>query len=218
MSELKINITLRLILTINLKISTFLEILTSGLTTSSVKGTPKETLSIPGLQTLSATSNGNFRMNMFNYNLGFDWFLDDFNTITLQGNYRKFDFNNANKAFNSSVITGQPDQNYLRVSEGGRDFANQNYSLNYKRSFTDKNKELSADFTWSRNNATLDGFQSLTHITICHFRKLRMSQITNSLSLSARLIGQCRCLITLQRWKPGWKQLFAKWERDFILQ
>ncbi|KAB2909046.1 MAG: TonB-dependent receptor [Ignavibacteriales bacterium] len=107
---------------------------------------------------LSATSNGNFRMNMFNYNLGFDWFLDDFNTITLQGNYRKFDFNNANKAFNSSVITGQPDQNYLRVSEGGRDFANQNYSLNYKRSFTDKNKELSADFTWSRNNATLDGF------------------------------------------------------------
>jgi hypothetical protein len=49
--------------------------------------------SYPGFtNSLNQVSTGNFTMNMSNYNLGFDYFLDDFNTLTLQGNYRKFEF------------------------------------------------------------------------------------------------------------------------------
>lgn len=110
---------------------------------------------------LLQNSTGNFTMNMNNYNLGFDWYLDDFNTITLQGNYRKFNFDNAQRTLNTSTTTNQPVENYFRYSEGTREFQNQNYTLNYKRTFADKNTELTADLTFSRNDVNLDGFASI---------------------------------------------------------
>ncbi len=118
--------------------------------------------SYPGFtNSLNQVSTGNFTMNMSNYNLGFDYFLDDFNTLTLQGNYRKFEFNNAFKSQNTSISSNSPTEFYERYSEGARDFQNQNYSLNYKRSFLDKNTELTADVTYSRNDVNLGSFANI---------------------------------------------------------
>jgi outer membrane receptor protein involved in Fe transport len=118
--------------------------------------------SYPGFtNSLNQVSTGNFTMNMSNYNLGFDYFLDDFNTLTLQGNYRKFEFNNAFKSQNTSISSNSPTEFYERYSEGARDFQNQNYSLNYKRSFLDKNTELTADLTYSRNDVNLGSFANI---------------------------------------------------------
>ncbi len=118
--------------------------------------------SYPGFtNSLEQSSNGNFTMNMNNYNLGFDYFLDDFNTLTLQGNYRKFSFDNAFKSLNTSISSNSPTEVYQRYSEGARDFQNQNYSLNYKRSFLDKNTELTADVTYSRNDVNLGSFANI---------------------------------------------------------
>lgn len=118
--------------------------------------------SYPGFtNSLEQSSNGNFTMNMNNYNLGFDYFVDDFNTLTLQGNYRKFSFDNAFKSLNTSISSNSPTEVYQRYSEGERSFQNQNYSLNYKRSFLDKNTELTADVTYSRNDVTLGSFANI---------------------------------------------------------
>ncbi len=122
---------------------------------------------------LSQSSNGNFTMNMSNYNLGFDWYLDDFNTLTLQGNYRKFNFDNAFKTLNTSTSTGTPAEVYQRYSEAGRDFENQNYSLNYKRTFTDKNTEFSADVTFSRNDVNLNSFSNVDRFNNTSLLKTR---------------------------------------------
>ncbi|GAB1444231.1 outer membrane beta-barrel family protein [Ignavibacteriales bacterium] len=118
--------------------------------------------SYPGFtNSLEQSSSGNFTMNMNNYNLGFDYFVDDFNTLTLQGNYRKFSFDNAFKSLNTSISSNSPTEVYQRYSEGERSFQNQNYSLNYKRSFLDKNTELTADVTYSRNDVTLGSFANI---------------------------------------------------------
>lgn len=126
------------------------------------EGTSTRLASYPGFtNSLDQVSNGNFTMNMNNYNLGFDYFLDDFNTFTLQGNYRKFEFNNAFKSQNTSISSNSPKEFYERYAEGARDFQNQNYSLNYKRSFLDKNTELTADVTYSRNDVNLGSFANI---------------------------------------------------------
>lgn len=126
------------------------------------EGTSTRFATYPGFtNSLDQASSGNFTMNMNNYNLGFDYFLDDFNTLTLQGNYRKFSFDNAFKSLNTSISSNSPTETYQRYSEGARDFQNQNYSLNYKRSFLDKNTELTADVTYSRNDVNLGSFANI---------------------------------------------------------
>jgi outer membrane receptor protein involved in Fe transport len=111
---------------------------------------------------LVQNSNGNFTMNMSNVNLGFDWLLDDFNTLTLQGNYRKFNFDNAFKIDNTSRNSNSPiSESYQRYTEGTRDFKNQNYSLNYRRTFEDKNTELTADLSVSSNNVNMGSFANV---------------------------------------------------------
>lgn len=125
-------------------------------------GNSTRSATYPGFtNSLDQVSTGNFTMNMTNYNMGFDYYLDDFNTLTLQGNYRKFSFDNAFKSLNTSISSNSPTETYQRYSEGARDFQNQNYSLNYKRSFLDKNTELTADITYSRNDVNLGSFASV---------------------------------------------------------
>lgn len=92
-----------------------------------------------------------------NLQLGADIYLNDKNTLTVSGLYRFSDetntgrliyddFNNNERLINSST----------RISEEVEEDQNQEISLNYKKTFEQKGKELTAVFQYNNGNETED--------------------------------------------------------------
>lgn len=92
-----------------------------------------------------------------NLQLGADIYLNDKNTLTVSGLYRFSDetntgrliyddFNNNERLINSST----------RISEEVEEDQNQEISLNYKKTFEQKGRELTAVFQYSNGNETED--------------------------------------------------------------
>ncbi len=101
---------------------------------------------------LFQTQDGKNQMLSGNANVGADYMPDDFNTITLSVQFRKFgmtsesDFNNS--LFNN---TGNLFNYFTRASEGEREVNSMTYSLGYKRNFETRRHELTTDVIYSRN-------------------------------------------------------------------
>jgi len=90
---------------------------------------------------------------------GFDYFIDNRNTITLSGNYVKGSFNNSD-LFN--IVTDSVD-NILKTDLSTRTtkneffFRNITSALGYKRLFKKTGRELTADLNYSRANNGSEG-------------------------------------------------------------
>jgi outer membrane receptor protein involved in Fe transport len=90
---------------------------------------------------------------------GFDYFLDNRNTITLSGNYVKGYFNN-NDLFN--ILTDSVDNIInsdvsTRTTTNEFNFRNINSALGYKRLFKKTGRELTADVNFSKNKNGSEG-------------------------------------------------------------
>jgi len=122
------------------------------------KSVRTDTYSSPNVlinQTNAPNNNGNF---MF-LRGGFDYFLDNRNTITISGNYVKGEFKNTD-LFN--ILTDSID-NFInsdvstRTTTSEFHFQNINTALGYKRLFKKTGRELTADINFSKNKNGSEG-------------------------------------------------------------
>lgn len=98
--------------------------------------------------------------NMHNLNTGFDYLLNDFNTISFNYQMRRMSFGNVGDnrsyTFDQDLDTLR---NFNRFSESDRNIKSNNFTLSYKRTFLLKGKELTADFIVSDNE--MNGLQDI---------------------------------------------------------
>lgn len=88
-----------------------------------------------------------------NFRFGFDYFIDNRNTITISQNFVKGRFSNFETQnqefldnFQSLTRTG------LRTSNGASEFKRSNTQLNYSHNFPKKGTELTADITFNKGS------------------------------------------------------------------
>lgn len=110
-----------------------------------------------GTTYLYQLQNGKNQMISGNANIGADYLPDDFNTITLSVQFRRFGMNSESD-FNNSLFnnSGNLFNYFTRASEGEREVNSMTYSLGYKRNFETKGHELTADVIYSRNRMNFD--------------------------------------------------------------
>ncbi len=85
-------------------------------------------------------------------NLGFDYYLNDYNTITLSFQRRGYGGNSVNNIQNIQYPNSLLYTDYfVRKSNSSREMNSNNYSLNYKKTFEEKQRELTFDFSFSDN-------------------------------------------------------------------
>ncbi len=105
-------------------------------------------------QTDKSTMLGNFGFGR----AGFDYFIDNRNTISLSGSMAKGSFKPSSSSSMETTLLGIPPSLSLaeRLSNSKSDFRNTGTMLSYKRNFPKAGQELTADITYntSRNNST----------------------------------------------------------------
>lgn len=85
-------------------------------------------------------------------NLGFDYYLNDYNTITISFQRRGYGGNSVNNIQNYQYPSNLLYTDYfVRKSNSTREMKSNNYELNYKKAFEEKNRELTFDFSFSDN-------------------------------------------------------------------
>lgn len=97
---------------------------------------------------------GDFGRKFQSGRIGFDWFIDNRNTITLSQGIVGGDFDNMNE---QTIYELDIHQNRVRYATGNNDskrsFRNYTTQLGYKRTFAKEGRELTADFTYNRANS-----------------------------------------------------------------
>lgn len=90
--------------------------------------------------------------DMHNVNTGIDYLLNDFNTLSFNFKMRKMSFGNEgdNRSYTFNNM-GDTLRNFNRFSESARNIMSYNYTLSYKRTYTTKGKEFTADFIVNDN-------------------------------------------------------------------
>lgn len=100
------------------------------------------------------------RRDMHNLNTGFDYLLNDFNTLSFNYQMRRMSFgnegDNRSYTFNQDLDTLR---NFNRFSKSDRNIRSNNFTLSYKRTFPVKGKELTADFIVNDNE--MSGMQDI---------------------------------------------------------
>ncbi len=116
---------------------------------------------------LDQYQDGEFGRKFQNGRVGFDWFIDNRNTITLSQGLTGGDFNNLNS---QTVYDLDAQKNRLRYGIGDNDsknkFRNYTTQLGYKRTFAKEGRELTADFTYNRANNSGNNDYSLQYYNL----------------------------------------------------
>ena len=103
-----------------------------------------------GTSYLNQNSSAGYNFNMANINLGSEYLFDDYNTLSLSVQYRKFHVNNSG-GINNYLLNDQSSlQNYfIDNSTGDRNVHALNYTLSYKRDFDRKEQQFTADVMYN---------------------------------------------------------------------
>lgn len=107
---------------------------------------------------------------------GFDYLVDNRNTITLSGNYNRGNFKNSdNQQVDSSLIL-QPTYN-LVSQKGEGNFRNLGSQFSYKHNFTKAGHELTGDLNYNYSKNDNIGFiNTQTYLPPYQFKKLPVKQ------------------------------------------
>lgn len=88
-----------------------------------------------------------------NLNTGIDFLIDNDNTLTLSFQYRNMDFDNDGNVLSQNYNSQDSlIRIFSRYSNSTREIESFNYNVSYKKTFTVRGKELTADFMITDNN------------------------------------------------------------------
>ncbi|MBW6490342.1 MAG: TonB-dependent receptor [Lentimicrobium sp.] len=131
------------------------------------------------------------KRNMHNLNTGIDYLLNDFNTLSFNFKIRRMTFgnegDNRSYIFNDAFDTLR---NFNRFSESERNIKSYNYTVSYKRTYTTKGKELTADFIINDNE--MNGNQDIVQTEFTpDFNPLQPSlQLSSSRNTNMMYVAQ----------------------------
>ncbi len=92
-------------------------------------------------------------------NTGIDYYLNDFNTLSLGFRVRNFGGNSVSDLYNNqydNTLTSL--SGFDRNSNSDRDMTSYNYSFGYKKTFDEKYRELTLDVSYSDNKMNANSF------------------------------------------------------------
>ncbi len=106
-----------------------------------------------GLLYFDQKSSALFRMGSHNVNAGIDYLIDEYNSLNVNYQGRRFFFENSEFRINqfldgSNTLT----RYYTRNSLTERNMQGNEFTISYKRTFEEKNKDLTADLSYSSNS------------------------------------------------------------------
>lgn len=106
---------------------------------------------------LNQTSNGSFNHFGNNVNAGFDYMIDDFNTLTFSTRLRSGGFDNSSFVENTTLNSNQQITRYFqRESDNDRRMRALQNTLSYRRTFSNPSAELTADIILGNFNMKRD--------------------------------------------------------------
>ncbi len=148
----------------------------SGGTTLRTSSFPSPTGNINS--TLDQNSDNKNRMNNHNLNIGADYYLAVKEFVTLSAQFRFGDFVNGSTIGNVNYTDPNNIQSqFNRISDGTRDNSSGNYTLSYKKTYENRNQELTADIMYSQSSMNSD-----SRISQLYFIPNRTSTLQRSLS------------------------------------
>jgi len=131
--------------------------------------------------TLDQNSDNQNRMNNHSLNVGADYYLADKEFITLSAQFRFGDMNNGSTIGNINYSDPNNIQSqFNRVSDGIRRNSSGNYTLSYKKTYENKNQELTGDVMYSQSSMNSD-----SKISQLYFIPNQTSTLQRSLSDNA---------------------------------
>ncbi|MBA4250388.1 MAG: hypothetical protein C0425_02465 [Chlorobiaceae bacterium] len=109
---------------------------------------------LPGLSSsiLEQDFNSFNKMRSHNVNAGFDFLMDDFNTLSFSFKYRNFTFDNNNNTTEGNFISlNSPTSLFDRNNRSTRDRGGVDYTLSHKKTFSKAGEEWTTDIIYSDN-------------------------------------------------------------------
>ena len=95
---------------------------------------------------LDQSSSAGYNMHMGNINLGADYLLNDYNTLSFSVQFRQFHMNNNGDIYNSELNDQSSLENYfVNSNEANRFVKATTYSLDYKKEFDNPEQKWTAD-------------------------------------------------------------------------
>lgn len=107
---------------------------------------------------------------------GFDFLIDNRNTITISTNYNKGNFKNNDQQHVDSLLIANPSFNTVRQNSEGK-MKNIGSQFSYKHNFAKTGHELTGDVNYNSNNNENVGFiNTQTYISTYQFKSLPVMQ------------------------------------------
>lgn len=106
--------------------------------------------------TLDQNSNSQNSMNNHSINLGADYYLAEKEFVTLSTQFRFGVFDNKSYNGNLNLVSALTQSQFSRITEGIRDNSSGNYTLSYKKTYENRNQELTADIMYSQSSMSSD--------------------------------------------------------------
>ena len=101
-----------------------------------------------------------YRSNKFySGKLGFDYYINPYNTITLSGNFNTGGGNTDEEQFSRSIDSADLDTTrWTRITTGENSNTGYDLNLNYSKTFEEKGRELTSDLRYSKGDRSGDEF------------------------------------------------------------
>ncbi|SIN83707.1 outer membrane beta-barrel family protein [Chitinophaga niabensis] len=113
---------------------------------------------------LDQYQDGDFGRRFQSGRIGFDWFIDNRNTLTLSQGIVGGDFNNLNEQTTYDLDAHQTRLRYgLGRNDSKNNFRNYTSQIGYKRTFAKEGMELTGDFTYNRSTGKNNNDYSLQY-------------------------------------------------------
>ncbi|MFZ4401119.1 MAG: TonB-dependent receptor domain-containing protein [Bacteroidales bacterium] len=155
---------------------------------------------------------------------GFDWYLNPKNTITVSGQY-----NIGGSDRNMDLLSYTSDYSYLKQNDykqNSKELESDHstmFALNYKKTFIERNRELTADFSYSTSsdseNSDLTLYNYLTnYINTSANQSILQKQIDNGKNWVANaLINYVHPINEKTKLECGYQGIFRNVDNDFYL-
>lgn len=106
-------------------------------------------------------------MQSHNANAGFDYSMNDFNTLTFSFQFRRFGMEiNSNVSNNSFDASNVLQRDFTRLTAGDRAVSFRNYTLSYKKTYGVKGQEFTTDFMFNDINMNFNQNSTQNEFTI----------------------------------------------------
>lgn len=154
---------------------------------------------------------------------GFDWYINPKNTITLMGQY-----NTGGSDRNQDLFSNAEDYNYVlknKYLQHNREDESDHsmmYAMNYKKTFTQPMRELTADFSYSTSNSYENTDMTLNNYTMNYIDSLYPPDLQKQYDNSNNWVGNA--LINYvhpfnekMKLEAGYQGIFRNVDNDFHL-